>query len=31
LAATAALRRCKPGNVGKEKRLVISERIEVVS
>jgi hypothetical protein len=31
LAATAVLRRCKPGNIGNAKRLVISERIDVVS
>ena len=30
-AATAALRRCSPGNTGRAKRLVINDRIEVVS
>ena len=29
--ATVALRRARPGNVPRAKRLVISERIEVVS
>ena len=31
LVATAALRRARPGSIGRAKRLVISERIEVVS